>query len=277
MGQAKNKRALKKEFFYRNPVCCFCGGQNPATTEDHWPPRCLFRERKWPEGYVFPACSSCNSSTRTDENLLSMVFRISTSPGDELDQTEFRKALNAVRNNFPGVFEEMKLGNFKKRAALKSHGIPRLAGVTLAETPVVGLPTVARAAIERFSFKLGCALHYKHVGTCLPRDGRIVHQFQTTAMLYSNPIAEEVLRLTPEFAVLQRGNQKLDSQFIYRYGFSNKIDTGLFVCLLRKSFSILVITTGKPEILEGYKLDGDNIGGIGIGDYLRCHIERRKL
>ena len=33
--------------------CISCGGQAAATTEEHYPPRALFRDRAWPEGFTF--------------------------------------------------------------------------------------------------------------------------------------------------------------------------------------------------------------------------------
>jgi len=56
MGQARRRRAALDRFLAEDPVCCFCGGSRAAETGDHVPGRAIFLERKWPEGYLFPAC-----------------------------------------------------------------------------------------------------------------------------------------------------------------------------------------------------------------------------
>jgi hypothetical protein len=60
MGMAKN---LREEFFTKNPWCIFCGGTVAATTVEHCPPRAMFDNKEWPEGYAFPACASCNGGS----------------------------------------------------------------------------------------------------------------------------------------------------------------------------------------------------------------------
>jgi hypothetical protein len=90
--------------------------------------------------YVFPACEFCNKATRDDENLLSLVLRFTATEHSEVDRAEFRKAINAVRNNFPGVIESLELNSFEKRAALRSLGLPRISGVSLSELPIVPIP-----------------------------------------------------------------------------------------------------------------------------------------
>ena len=269
MGQAKNKRALREQFFIENPLCCFCGGIVAATTQDHYPPRCLFRERKWPEGYIFLACDSCNAATRDDENLLSLIMRFSGTEPNIVDHAEFRKAINAVRNNYPGVLESLKLNSFDKRKAIKSLGLPRLEGLSLAEVPMVRIPTAAKVAFERFMFKLGCALHYKHVGKVLPPDGQVTQQFRTNVMHHKHPLPKEILEMVPALAKLQRCNLTLDEQFTYRFNASAEIEAGIFVCVFRLSFSAVLLTIGDPNILEDHGNNEFRKMEIKVNRYLR--------
>ena len=53
-------RSSLRSFLEEHRHCIFCGGDTPATTQDHVPSRQLFSQRWWPEGYVFPACTGCN-------------------------------------------------------------------------------------------------------------------------------------------------------------------------------------------------------------------------
>src|SRR5262249_53641926 len=77
MGDSKRR---KSKFFAEHPRCCFCGGSQRATTEDHQPARSLFDSRCWPEGYVFPACERCNAASRRDEAVLAFVTRLNYTP-----------------------------------------------------------------------------------------------------------------------------------------------------------------------------------------------------
>jgi hypothetical protein len=101
------KARRKRQFLAENPFCCFCGGGNPATTEDHVPHRALFTGRRWPEGYVFPACENCNSNTRLAEQVVNFLSRCYQDPFGRQEETEFNRALDALGNNHPGIIKEI--------------------------------------------------------------------------------------------------------------------------------------------------------------------------
>jgi hypothetical protein len=50
-GETKRRQRYRERFLLDHPRCAYCG--EPATALDHCPPRCCFRGRHWPEGYVF--------------------------------------------------------------------------------------------------------------------------------------------------------------------------------------------------------------------------------
>src|SRR5262245_28261362 len=100
MGDSKSR---KKKFFAEHPCCCFCRGSKRATTEDHQPARSLFDGRRWPEGYVFPACKRCNAVSRRDEAVLAYVSRLNYAEA-KLSQEQIRdwqRSLAGIRHNFP--------------------------------------------------------------------------------------------------------------------------------------------------------------------------------
>ena len=240
-----------------------------ATTQDHYPPSCFFRDRAWPEGFVFPACQDCNSATRHDENLLSLVLRFTIHPHNEDDLKEFRKCLNAVKNNFPGLLEAMKLTANQKREVIRKYELKRPFGALVSDLPAVKFPERAAQAIERFMFKLGCALHYKHVGKPLPAKGQVVQAFQTNVSLIDQPLSEELLSSVPSFAQTMRSGQRLDDQFAYRFNASPELEAGIFVCVIRKSFVVILITTGNPQMLEEQNEYDPSAGVIEVENYLR--------
>ena len=248
MGQAKNRQALRHQFFARNPRCIFCGGHETATTEDHQPPRSLFRERHWPEGYVFPACNDCNRATKDDENILGAVLRMTLAEHDEIDQREFRSHLQAVRNNYPGVLESMDMSATEKRSAVRKFGLRLADGQTFSNLPMVKLADAVKGSIDRVFFKLGCALHYRYVGKLIPPEGVVISEFRTNVAQVVQPVPESMLRLTPQIATPTRNKRLLNDQFTYRYNFSVEIEAAVFNCVIRDSFHITLLTLGKPEI-----------------------------
>ena len=73
-----NKKRRKEKFLLGHPWCCFCGGNTPSVEWDHFPSRAIFDDRKWPEGFVFPACSPCNSFSRRAESVIAFLSRVYT-------------------------------------------------------------------------------------------------------------------------------------------------------------------------------------------------------
>jgi hypothetical protein len=73
MGSARRHR---KAFLLAHRVCAFCGGVTPSTTVEHCPPRAMFQNRQWPEGFEFPACDRCNCGTSDDDLLIAMLARV---------------------------------------------------------------------------------------------------------------------------------------------------------------------------------------------------------
>ncbi len=268
MGQAKAKRAVRDQFFVDHPFCCFCGGVAPATTQDHFPPRSLFRERKWPEGYLFPACERCNSATRKDELLLGLIFRFSNPNPTELDNKEFQSKLRNVQNNFPGILETMKLYASEKRHALKRFDIPRLPGQSIHEFPIVRYPEITQPAIKRFLFKMGCALHYFHTGKPLGADSQVLYEFRTNAMLHKYKLPAEILKAAPSLATLSRANQPLEDQFSYRFGVVKDAKLAAFLCVFWASSIATIITIGDPQVFEAELEIDTNQKLIRVGGFL---------
>ena len=121
MGERNRRRRF---FFEQHPVCCFCGGRTQATTVDHSPSRSIFFERRWPEGYAFPACENCNSATRLDELLVAMLSRVNSGASTPAhEDAEIAKYLADVANNFPGLLEAMRPTAEQLRKARDKYGV----------------------------------------------------------------------------------------------------------------------------------------------------------
>lgn len=246
MGTSKRRR---DRFLREHPFCCFCGGNTPTQTEDHWPPRSIFKNRSWPEGYVFPACEDCNAATRLDESLLAMVSRI--RPDEESDDPEgWEKLLGGIRQSHPGVLESMKMSPNQIRGMLRKRGIKLPLGYTTKDVPVVSLKHPAfHPAARRFAFKLFASLYYKHSGKCLPSSGGVQFIWRTNVQSTKDMESPEVAGNLVAAPRLVRRAITLNGQFSYRYGITEdeKTPSGLFLVRFNRAFTMLGFVYGDAS------------------------------
>src|SRR3954453_20201611 len=103
MGDARRKRQSQTALLAANPHCIYCGGEKPATTVDHMPPRILFRGKLRPAQFEFPSCWSCNQATKTSDLVCAWLARIFPDSSDPRDRADSKKMLAGLKNNAPEV------------------------------------------------------------------------------------------------------------------------------------------------------------------------------
>jgi hypothetical protein len=64
-GETKRRQRDRERSLLDHPRWAYCG--ELAATMDHCPPRCCFRGRHWPEGYVFTPCSGTQDGRRSSK------------------------------------------------------------------------------------------------------------------------------------------------------------------------------------------------------------------
>jgi len=195
-----------------------------------------------------------------------MVARFGVEKFDHTDEAEFVAALHAVKNNHPGALESMWLRSIEKRKTLRDLDMKLPTGMALHELdlPIVKFPEGAVRAIHRLGYKLGCALHYMYLKKLLPREGGLQVTYKSNFDLATSPpIAEEILKAMPYRASLKRCTTNLGDQFLYRFGVNEDLGAGMFLCALRRTLQIHVITIADrqtfPSIADQF---------IRVGDYL---------
>jgi hypothetical protein len=167
VGDARKK---KQRFLAANSYCCFCGGNEIATSVDHVPPRTCFVERAAPEGFEFPACDRCQGATRLDELAFGMFVRLSDPSDENYRSAEVQKIVQGIRNNLPHLSPIVGLSTIDRRRALRAKGLTVPPGKTVAEIPMVGFPPAIDAYIHRYARKLAAALYYKEKGNPIGLD-----------------------------------------------------------------------------------------------------------
>ena len=103
-------------------MCIFCGGNKPATTMEHCPPRAMFQNRQWPEGFEFPACADCNHGTGDVDVLIAMLARM--DPIEEKGNLDGKQTglMRMTNKQFPGMFQKMTVSATEARRAM-SHNL----------------------------------------------------------------------------------------------------------------------------------------------------------
>jgi hypothetical protein len=195
----------------RHPICCFCGGQTPATTIDHQPAKIVFPNKHRPEGLEFPACSVCNPQTAADEALLAFICRFagSSRPQAARDFNRLRDIVSTIRHRFPGLLESMK----GQRAWINQGGVLVHGGTINVNQPQVDL------SLCRIAAKLTLATYY-NTKSCPAQVGCLIntqwtHNQNTGAFQH----VQNVIDAIPATATLQAGRWKTDDTFFLKHYF----------------------------------------------------------
>jgi len=233
----------KKEFYARHPICCFCGGGTSAETQDHIPSRSLFRQRQWPEGYVFPACSPCNSLKAPDEALTALICRIAShDSGDAESQREVQRLMKTIALKEPELYRSFQLPATRVRRWLRVNNYKLPQGATTADVPVISIqhPKII-AAMERYSTKIFLSLYYFHTGNVLPSQGGIVFRWYSNASRPDERPPQELLEpMMQGFPTLVRQQTSLHEQFFYSFGVSNDgSDAAVFHVFFNNAIALL--------------------------------------
>ena len=229
-----------EEFRKQHPHCCFCGGNEETETRDEVPPRSMFLEKVWPEGYQFPACKKCNQGSRLQDQLLALISRISV-----LDQHQepIQSQIIAINNNQPQNLPRTTNSSIEAKKLLRALGISKPAGTFAADYPVALVPAETMREIDLVCLKLFCALYYMHVGKIVPRSSRVAILTTTNQILdLEDPFGWQMHETLVNRPRIARGTKDLTDQFNYRWGLEPA--TGDFACSFHLRMSVFGMMIG---------------------------------
>jgi hypothetical protein len=221
-------RVRRNAFLEAHPFCIFCGGTAKTETVEHCPPRAMFQDRAWPEGFEFPACASCNHGSADDDLLVSLLAR--TDPFSEAGDRDGRmpEIIRSVNQKFPQLIAKMMPTAIEARAMNRRLGIAPAAGETNQEAGPVRVTDEMHRAVSVFAGKLTKAIFYMHSGLVFPTDGRIGLKWFTNADLFTNsgryPVFDVLQDLDGFVPALVRSKSLLNDQFEYKLSISNDSD-----------------------------------------------------
>lgn len=210
MGEKKRKLRLRERVLEQSQYCIYCGGTELATTIDHVPPITIFDLRQRPLGLEFPACKACNAGGRLDELAVSLVSRAYPDSSSKAVSEEMRRRMREVRNNCPGLLEELSLtGEQEQIAVSKATWLESGSGALNCKGPLL------HTAIRRFGAKLGFALHFRLFNKPVPPEGAANVWWFTNHCWMSKKMPHRLADLLGPPETLRQGKKNVADQFLY--------------------------------------------------------------
>lgn len=225
----------------------------PATTIEHCPPRALFQNKHWPEGFEFAACEACNHSTRDHDAVVSMLARM--DPEEVAGNTDGRVPglIKNVGNQFPQMIPKMLPSAIEARRKNRELGVKPGPGQTHQDVAPILVPEEMSFAVESFSRKLAKAVYFREVGAIFPNEGTLLLNWFTNAELvkHGKYVLFDLLKDVPGRAVpLRRGGKYLDDQFQYKLSIAPESHVFLLQARFGVAFGLVIFGSTRPQVIE---------------------------
>lgn len=253
MGMSRKR---KDAFFTANPVCIFCGGLAKATTIEHCPPRAMFQNRDWPEGFEFSACSECNHGSADQDLIISLLAR--TDPFTDRGNADGRLTgiIGSVHQKFPQLISKMMPSAVKARDLNRRFSITPAPGQTNQEAGPVHVTDEMHAAVAVFAGKLSKAIYYMQLNRVFPSNGRLAMRWFTNSELFINngryPLFDTLQELQGVAPALFRSKSLLNDQFEYKFSLSDNHELLALQARFGFGFGFVVFGNSSGAVLDEY-------------------------
>lgn len=258
MGQAGNK---KQSFLAAHPWCCFCGGDEPATSIDHVPARTCFKGRAGPEGFEFPACAHCQTASRLDEMAFAFYVQALDQNLDNLDERAIHKAITGLANNLPHLLPNPYMSAREKRATLKELDINKPNGRLMREMPVIAIDPEIHDRVLRYGRKIASALYYREQGRVASAEHCLSANWGQVADQRFRDVADIFKANTPFIDRGKRTNLDFGDRFGYRCNKCSDPDVMMALVGFGLGLHLVVFVadpTSATAIIEPIAADVDN-------------------
>ncbi len=246
MGEAKANKRARRDLLAKQPWCIYCAGEARATTVEHMPPAIMFRGKQRPKGLEFPSCAPCNHGTSHADLVASFIGRFDPDAGDEQGQKDFLKVLEAIKNNIPGLLDEMKMGRAGQKLAQRNiEPLPPGAELMRVSGPLV------TTHMKTFAAKLGFALHYETFGEPVPATGAVQPMWFTNVQAANGELPMDLIKLLPPMQTLRQGRKEVGEQFQYSCLVTTEGHHSVFYGTFRSACAVAAVTAlDRSEFLD---------------------------
>lgn len=250
MGAAARYR---RKFLAEHPICAFCGGQSHSMTIEHCPPRAMFQDRLWPEGFEFPACKDCNQGTGNQDLLIAMFARM--NPFEEKGDADGRLEglMRMVNKQYPGMFEKITPSASEARRHNRELGLKPALGQTHQESGMVKVPEELHEAVCVLAKKLAKGIFYRETRHIFPDEGCLLLNWFTNADLVRDGkyiVFDLLKKISGEVPPTVRAGKYLRDQFEYKLSISPEQNVFILQARFGAAFGLAVFGSTIPGLLE---------------------------
>ena len=255
----RQARANRAAFFKEQPYCIFCGGGTEASTKEHCPPRAMFQNKEWPEGFEFAACEQCNHGTGSDDVLTAFLARLDPIRNKGDSDGHLMGLFRNAHSQHPGFVQRMMdVGANEARRAAKELGIVRPKGATYREVGIVNVTDEMDRAVQTLACKLSKAVFFRETGKVFPAQGAIQFNWFTNADLFRfgpAPVLDAFASVHCIQPSIVRNKRSLSDQFDYRYSLSDDGDIALLQAVFGMGFGFVTIASPVQGKLNGIEAE----------------------
>ena len=249
-------------------MCIFCGGTVAANTVEHCPPRGMFRDRVWPEGFEFPACTACNGGTANEDLMIAFLARL--SGGDQETLSKGAGLMRDVHRRFPGLLASMfrRTTPIQARTDARRFGLRPKPGQTYQELGIVDIPEAMHESVAVLAGKLTKGIFYQKAGTAFPSEGGILFRWFTNAQRLEHGrifVLDALKGIAAMGVPLVRAGKDLKDQFDFLYSVDESGDLHLLQVVFGTTFGFVTIFSQVPGRLEA--IERDLLAKLGDGTF----------
>jgi hypothetical protein len=209
----------------------------------------MFDRKDRPAGLEFAACTGCNNGAGLADLVCALIGRIYPDSRDEAANDELRGYLQAVKNNIPGLLEEMQPPAARAKLGMQRLGLSREQGGLL----TIGGPIVL-AHLETFGARLGLAMHFEQTGQIIPPEGGVFVRIYSNVDLLENKVPATVFDILPQPETLSQGKKSVEDQFRYGVREAEGGRMTMSFASFRLSFAVLAIASADLAFFSNDEL-----------------------
>ena len=190
----------------------------------------MFSLRRRPRGLEVPACDMCNCATKQHEQVAACFGRIFSDGRTVEECDELRKIMRSIKNNNPGLLEEMMPSREQESLFAQSSSSlpPTAAGVLNCSGRLV------KRSMQIFGAKLGFALHYSTTGRIVPLAGGVAVRWYSNYDAVTGKIPADIYDMLGSPQTLQQGKWHAGDQFSYAYAVAERTEMAAYFSVFRR-------------------------------------------
>lgn len=249
----------RKAFLAANTRCIFCGGGRPSTSIEHCPPRAMFQNRTWPEGFEFASCDECNRGLSDHDAIIAVLGRVDPLNGKVDGDGQLLGLVKNLNRQHPGLLERMFADEKPMEQVMPDGSRRQMVGVTI--------PDEVHEAVWTLAGKLTKAVFHMETEDIFPAQGCIAGLWASNADWADGnayrafgPL-QQFLGPEPE---VKRARTMLNDQFTYRFAVAAEPRFVVLQVAIGGAFAFATVACADIGVLEGvFARAEEQMGGPG--------------